>query len=171
MPCRYPTSFSSWAISSSNSTADSVSTLVFLLNLSLPFHTLWQLHQVVNTSDQSVQERCIPFKLHDHIKFSSKTGTHHCVFGIWGKQKQAEGLLPVPQGRQLDDRDLPCCEYETELQFCTCFLCSQGSRNLQGASHHKLHNHVSLYYSQHFLWVCHSQGPIMQNSLTVLPLQ
>ena len=39
----------------------------FLLNLSLPFHTRRQLQQVVNTSDQSVQERRIPYKLHDHI--------------------------------------------------------------------------------------------------------
>ena len=81
---------------------------------------------MVNTSDQSVQERRIPYKLHDHISHQ-KNGIYHCVFGISGKQKHAEGLLPLPQGRQLDDHDLPCSEYETELQFCTCFLCSQGS--------------------------------------------
>ena len=125
-PCSSPTSFSSRALSVSSSflsTADPVSMLVFFIT---SFYTWRQLQQVVNTSDQSVQERRIPYKLHDHISHQ-KTGIFHCVFGIWRIQKWAEGLLLAPQGKQLDDRDLPCCEYESELQFCTCFLCSQGS--------------------------------------------
>ena len=170
MPCRYPTSFSSRAISSSYSTADPVSTLVFFIRS----FTSFPYSEAASASGKHKWPKCsrATHSLQTAWPhFSSKTGIYHCVFGIWGKQKQAEGLLPVPQGRQLDDRDLPRYKYETEQQFCTCFLCSEGSRNLQGASHHQLHNHVSLYYSQHFLWVCHSQCPIMQNSLTVLPLQ
>ena len=134
---------------------------------------------MVNKRDQSVLQRCIPYKPHNRTAHR-KTGIYRCVFGRWGIQKRAEGLLSAPRGKQPDGHDVPCCEYETELQFCTCFLCSQGSRNLQDVSYRKLHIRVSPYFysllakasflwylAKHVVWMSfRSRCPVMQNSLT-----
>ena len=126
-PCRYPTSFSSRAFPVHIQPLIQFPRQSFSLNFTLPFHTLRQLQQVVNTSDQSVQERRIPYKLHDHISHQ-KTEFILVFLAYEGCRSELRVCFQFLKGN--NPMVATCLVASMTLScslICTCFLCSKGS--------------------------------------------